>query len=426
MQIPQKFLFIKLYIWKFLWDLYMFFLFAKIACLYIHTSCKIEKDSNSANDIFELGKDTWEMAKSDGQGLKYYTLAQDLKRMILDGGIQAGERLPSENELSERYQISRHTVRKALSILANEGYIYAEHGKGTFCSELVRHTKTSRNIAVVTTYLSDYIFPKVVQGIDGIMAQKGYSIILKNTRNSRKAEAKCLEELLQKDIEGLIIEPSKSEIFCKHISLYERLEQFGIPYVFIQGCYEQMKEKPQVRMDDCKGGYLVTNHLITLGHKKILGVFKADDAQGRERHRGYVQALQEAGILYDPDNIIWFHTEDRAIKPFAALQELVRQEREFDAVVCYNDQIAVEIVKALEECHIKVPEQVSVTGYDNSFIAENSRIKLTTIAHPQDKLGEMAAKLLLELIQNPNASLQESRIFIDPELIVRDSCRKRG
>ena len=129
MQIPQKFLFIKLYIWKFLWDLYMFFLFAKIACLYIHTSCKIEKDSNSANDIFELGKDTWEMAKSDGQGLKYYTLAEDLKRMILDGGIQAGERLPSENELSERYQISRHTVRKALSILANEGYIYAEDRK---------------------------------------------------------------------------------------------------------------------------------------------------------------------------------------------------------------------------------------------------------------------------------------------------------
>ncbi len=365
------------------------------------------------------------MAKGDGQKLKYFTLAEDLKRMILDGGIQAGERLPSENELSERYQISRHTVRKALSILANEGYIYAEHGKGTFCSELVRHTKTSRNIAVVTTYLSDYIFPKVVQGIDSVLTEKGYSIILKNTRNSRKAEAKCLEELLQKDIEGLIIEPSKSEIFCKHISLYERLEQFGIPYVFIQGCYEQMKNKPQVRMDDCKGGYLVTNYLISLGHRHIIGVFKADDAQGRERHRGYVQALQEEGILYDPDNIIWFHTEDRAIKPFVALQELVRQKKEFDAVVCYNDQIAVEVVKALEECHIHVPEQVSVTGYDNSFIAENSRVKLTTIAHPQDKLGEMAAKLLLELIQNPNASVSENKVLIEPELIVRESCKKQ-
>lgn len=364
------------------------------------------------------------MAKNEGQKLKYYTLSEDLKRMILDGDIQAGDRLPSENELSRRYSISRHTVRKALAILENEGYIYAEHGKGTFCSELVRHTKTSRNIAVVTTYLSDYIFPKVVQGIDSVMTEKGYSIILKNTRNSRKAEARCLEELLQKDIEGLIIEPSKSEIFCKHISLYQRLEKLGIPIVFIQACLEQMKDKPQVKLDDCRGGYLVTNYLISLGHRNILGVFKADDTQGVERHRGYVQALQEAGILYNPDNIIWFHTEDRAIKPFASLQEIVAEGRLFDAVVCYNDQIAVEIIKALEECRLAVPEQVSVTGYDNSFIAENSRVKLTTVAHPQEKLGEMAAKLLLELIQNPNAEVSQNKVLIEPELVVRDSCRK--
>ena len=132
MQIPQKFLFIKLYIWKFLWDLYMFFLFAKIACLYIHTSCKIEKDSNSANDIFELGKDTWEMAKSDGQGLKYYTLAEDLKRMILDGGIQAGERLPSENELAEMFNVSRITIRQALQKLSVLGLVETRFGEGSF------------------------------------------------------------------------------------------------------------------------------------------------------------------------------------------------------------------------------------------------------------------------------------------------------
>ena len=365
------------------------------------------------------------MAKKDSQKLKYSRLAEDLRGMILEGKIQAGEQLPSENVLSARYQISRHTVRKALSILENEGYIYAEHGKGTFCSELVRHTKTSRNIAVVTTYLSDYIFPRVIQGIDGVMAENGYTILLKNTRNSRKAEARCLEELLQKDIEGLIIEPSKSEIFCKHVSLYARLEQYGIPYVFIQGCFAQMKDKPKVKMDDCQGGYLLAKHLVTTGHKRILGVFKADDMQGRQRHRGFVRALQEAGMLYDPDDIIWFHTEDRAVKPFAAMQELVRQGREFDAVVCYNDQIAIEVIKALEECQVDVPGQVSVTGYDNSFIAENSRIKLTTIAHPQEKLGELAAKLLLDLIQNPGGTPRESQILIKPELIVRESSQKR-
>ncbi|TGY91554.1 GntR family transcriptional regulator [Petralouisia muris] len=365
------------------------------------------------------------MVQKEGQKLKYFHLAEDLKGMILEGKVQAGEKLPSENELAERYKISRHTVRKALSILENEGYIYAEHGKGTFCSELVRHTKNSRNIAVVTTYLSDYIFPRVIQGIDEVLTDSGYSILLKSTRNSRKAEARCLEELLQKDIEGLIIEPSKSDIFCKHISLFERLEQYGVPYVFIQGCFAQMKDRPQVQMDDCQGGYLLASHLIATGHQRILGVFKADDTQGRQRHRGFVKALQEAGRMYDPDDIIWFHTEDRAVKPFAAVQEMVRQGRSFDAVVCYNDQIAVEVIKALEECRVSVPGQVSVTGYDNSFIAENSRIKLTTIAHPQEKLGEMAAKLLLDLIQNPGKVSGESQIVIKPELIVRESSGER-
>ena len=152
------------------------------------------------------------MAVNEGKQLKYFQLMEDLKEKILSGEIQAGDKLPSENELSKEYAISRQTVRKALQILQNMGYIYAEHGRGTFCSELVRHTHTSKNIAVVTTYLSDYIFPRVIAGIDSVLTAQGYSIILKNTRNSRSMEAKCLEELLQKDIDGVIIEPSKSQI----------------------------------------------------------------------------------------------------------------------------------------------------------------------------------------------------------------------
>ena len=81
--------------------------------------------------------------------------------------------------------------------------------------------KKSRNIAVVTTYISDYIFPRLIQGMDNVLSEQGYSIILKNTGNSRQKEAKCLEELLQKDIDGLIIEPSKSQLSCRHPGLYE-------------------------------------------------------------------------------------------------------------------------------------------------------------------------------------------------------------
>ncbi|MBQ8638296.1 MAG: GntR family transcriptional regulator [Lachnospiraceae bacterium] len=360
----------------------------------------------------------------NGEQLKYSRLADELKKKILDGVYRPGEKIPSENELAADYQISRHTVRKALDLLTREGYVYAEHGRGTFCSELAHRGKDSRNIAVVMTYLSDYIFPRVIQGIDQVLTENGYSIILKNTSNSRTVEARCLEELLQKDIEGLIIEPSKSDIFCKHGTLYEKLDQNGIPYVFIQGCFAQMEDKPQVRMDDYMGGYLVTRHLLDLGHQNIMGIFKADDTQGRERHRGYVAALQEAGIFYNPELVVWFHTEDRASKPVSAVREIVARRKLADGVVCYNDLTAMKVIKTLEEEGLRVPDDISVTGYDNSFIAENFRIKLTTIAHPHEKLGETAAALLLDLIrgQSENAVRQ---VVMEPELIIRESTRAK-
>ena len=363
------------------------------------------------------------MANENGK-TKYYTLMEELKQAIMSGSIKPGEKLPSENELTDRYHISRHTVRKALSILINEGYIEAEHGRGTFCSQRMGHMKNSRNVAVVTTYISDYIFPRLIQGMDKVLTENGYSIILKNTANSRTKEERVLEDILTKDIEGLIIEPSKSQIYCKHTNLYAMLDQYEIPYVFIQGVYSQMIDKPHILMDDCKGGYMVTKHLIDAGHRKILGIFKADDFQGKERHKGYVKALQEAGIAYDPDMVVWFHTEDRKTKPAMMMELFLEQKVEMDAVVCYNDQIAIEVIRCLQRNGLRVPEDISVTGYDNSVIAEGT-VGLTTITHPQEKLGEMAAELLLEKIRK--VPEEKSRIprLIQPELIVRGSTIER-
>ena len=94
--------------------------------------------------------------------MKYSQIIDDLKKQILSGKIKAGDKLPSENQLSETYGISRQTVRKALQVLEQDDYIYAVHGKGTFCSEKMRHLHKSKNIAVITTYLSDYIFMKLL------------------------------------------------------------------------------------------------------------------------------------------------------------------------------------------------------------------------------------------------------------------------
>ena len=191
----------------------------------------------------------------------------------------------------------------------------------------------------------------------------------------------------------------------------------------IQGCFPQMNDKPHVLLDDFQGGYMITKYLTDHGHKNIVGVFKADDMQGQSRHKGYVRALQEAEILYDPDKVVWFHTEDRKIHPYEAIREMAGKtlRGRMDAVVCYNDQTAQLVIRALQEEGLRIPEDVSVTGYDNSSLANQQGLRLTTIDHPQEKLGAMAAELLLSMIQNGEKEEGES-VLIQPMLIEGNSC----
>ena len=355
------------------------------------------------------------------KGKKYISLMEELKSKILSGEIRPGAKLPSENELAQEYEISRHTVRKALAILVTDGYITTKHGKGTFCSDRMAHRKNSKNIAVVTTYISDYIFPRLIQGMDRVLTEQGYSIMLKNTGNSRQKEAQCLEDILTKDVDGLIIEPSKSQILCRNMPLYEQLDRMGIPYVFIQGSYLQMKNKPTILLDDAKGAYLLTKYLIDTGHRQIAGVFKADDSQGAERHKGYVKALQEAGMSYQPELVVWFHTEDRKVKPAVMVQMMLEAELPIDAVVCYNDQIAYGVIDLLQKHNVRVPEDVLVIGFDDSSISEYSPVKITSFVHPKVEMGRAAANKLIHMLRSSDP---EQPLVLDMPLHEKESTRR--
>lgn len=356
---------------------------------------------------------------------KYYILMEQIKEDILMGRIKPGEQIPSENILSERYSLSRHTVRKAISLLVNEGYLYTEHGKGTYCLDRRKKRSESRNIGVITTYISEYIFPKVIQGIDRVFSGNGYSIVLKNTNNSSETEAMCLQDILSKDIEGLIIEPTKSAVFSSNLKFYEALDKHHIPYLFIHGYYQQLEGKPYVIMDDAAGIHSIVEYLIKLGHKKIIGIFKADDIQGINRHIGFARGLREGGLPYNPDDIIWFHTEDKGIKPFALIEQMIKSKKEIDAIVCYNDEIAFKVFELLGKLGVKVPEDISVTGFDDSYFSENCSVKLTTVRHPKELLGEEAARILLEMLKDDNYQKNPVQKLIVPELVIKDSCIKR-
>lgn len=356
---------------------------------------------------------------------KYLKLKEYLKDEILMGRIKPGEQISSENSLAEMFTISRHTVRKAVSILINEGYLTSEHGRGTYCLDRSLKRSASRNIGVIATYISEYIFPKVIQGIDSVLSRNGYSIILKSTNNNTADEHNCLKDMLGKNVEGLIIEPTKSALFSHNLELYKALETSGIPYVFIHGYHQNMEDKPYVILDDAAGMYAVVRYLAKLGHRKIIGIFKADDIQGLSRHKGYAKALADSGLPYDPDNVVLFHTEDKGVKPATAIREMIMSGRKMDAVACYNDEIAFRVFQLVEGMGLKVPEDISVTGFDDSYLSENGAVRLTSVSHPKERLGAAAAELLLDILGGKEDVRDHMQQVIEPELVIKDSCITR-
>jgi GntR family transcriptional regulator of arabinose operon len=341
------------------------------------------------------------------------------------GRIKPGELIPSEVTLAREFVLSRHTVRKAISVLVNQGFLYTEHGRGTYCQDRSSEKHDSKIIGVITTYISEYIFPRVIQGIDSVLSENSYSIMLKNSDNNKDKEALCLQEVVERNIDGLIIEPARSAVISSHLKYYDALDAHNIPYIFIHGYHQQLENRSYLLLDDRKGMHMAVAYLTQLGHKNIFGIFKADDIQGVNRHKGYTDALTGAGLTYNPDHVIWYHTDDRDSKPKVTIKQMLESDEKIDAIACYNDQIAFSIFETLNGMGIEVPADISLTGFDDSYFSTNCPVKITTVTHPKEKFGGTAAELLLRLLKDEDYLHNPIQKVIQPELVVKDSCVKR-
>ena len=357
----------------------------------------------------------------DAQGrTKYYALMEKIKQEILDGVIKLGEKLPSEHELQKKYGVSRYTVRKALAILIEEGYIVAEHGRGTFCSERLGGGTEAKKILFLAVE-ENMELEALIEGMKVALNETGYQIIVKNTRHNSETEKQIIKESLQSaEFCGLIVEPSRSQVMCPHQNLYEMLEEYQIPYLFLKGVYPGMEQKDCILKNDFQGSYLSTRYLVKQGHRSIIGIFSSDDYQGMEQHRGYVKALQEAGILYCPELVIWVHEEDKKTKPHKLIQKFIQNNVKIDAILSQTDEMANNIIKTLNRYGKRVPEDISVVANDR---IEGTNKNLTTIAYQQEEIGNRCGKLLLQKIKKEK---REWESFCSPKLIIGDTTKNRG
>lgn len=349
---------------------------------------------------------------------KYKKIVDWVKKQVESGSIKPGERLNSENELTEIFQMSRQTIRHAISELEKDNIIERRQGSGTYISNVFkRKTENTMNIAVVTTYVDDYIFPSIIKGMEEVISEAGYTLQIAFTHNSVEKEYSVIKNILDRNMaDGIIIEPTKSGIPNPNVELYNKIIQQQIPAIFFNSYYPEI-HLPYVVLDDKKTGYKATKHLIESGHKRIAGIFKSDDRQGHLRYAGYVQALTEAGLrLYD-ENVLWIDTEDLRNLSVES-KRVLKRLKECTACVCYNDLAAQEIIKIANKHDIKIPKDLSLVSIDNSDIAVNSSVPLTSVSHPKTELGKKVALNLIQMIQENNSN---ATFEFEPELTLRES-----
>ncbi|TXK70272.1 GntR family transcriptional regulator [Paenibacillus sp. N3.4] len=354
---------------------------------------------------------------------KYLQLKQEILSWLHAGKLKPNDQMPSENEIAEQFQMSRQTVRQTFGELEQEGWLYRIQGKGTFVStpqtQIARDVQT---IGILTTYISDYIFPHIVRGAEAALRAKGYRLLLSSTDNDKEKEKESLNMMLSQPLSGLIIEPTKSAEGNPNLSYYLSLDYHNIPYLMINERYPEMN-CPSLTVDDEEGGFKAAEHLIALGHRRIAGFFKTDDLQGVNRLKGFIRAHRHYQIPLLPELVIHYTTEEKKYKPFDSTIKMLGfgEEERPTAFVCYNDELAIHLLEAVRTTGLQVPQDISIVGFDDSSLATATEVKLTTLSHPKMELGTDAAEILIEMIENRRGSSMPKGKLYKPELIVRES-----
>ena len=352
---------------------------------------------------------------------KYLQVADILRKEIAEGIFRDGQTLMTEEELRQRFNVSRQTIRQAIALLEDDGLVDRRRGSGTY----VRHGPRRRqqgtlHVGVVTTYITDYIFPNIVSGIESVLSENGVVMNLSATYNDTVAERNILERMLDGQVDGLIVEGARTAKENENEDLYRRLAERNIPVLFMNSYYPGMSNVPHVVMDDYGGGRIAAREVLSRGYRRPGGMFKVDDLQGKERLKGFLDEMRSEGVSIPDERLLLFGTDERmnwqSTREGKAFVDRLKK-READCVTCYNDVFATSLMGILQREGMKLPEEMGFIGFDNAVYAELSTPKLTTLGHPKEAFGSLVAEKLLRMINGE----RERSVNMAWTLIERDS-----
>lgn len=306
-------------------------------------------------------------------------------------------------------KISEATRQKILNIVKEKNYI-----PNKMAQSLV--TKKTKTIGLIIPDIRNPFFTDIARGAEDKAVREGYNIILCNTDENIEKETRAFNTLTEKMVDGIIFAPSsKTEFNSSEYKISSK------PIVLVDKELNIENLKGVVSLDNEDGTYLEIKHLVGIGHKNILylsGPLKSEIS--KNRLKGYKKALKESNIKFNEDLVI------QGEYSFEWGYEVVKNldKINFTAICAANDLIAIGAIKALKERGIKIPQDISVVGFDDIQTANIIEPQLTTIKQNSYNMGYESASILINNLENNEINNIEKMIF-KPELIIRSSTSQK-
>ncbi len=278
--------------------------------------------------------------------------------------------------------------------------------------------QATNTIGMLVTSSTNPFFAEVVRGVERYCLSQGYSLILCNTEGDTETARACLQMLIRKRIDGLLLLCTDT-----HTDLTGLLQQHEDLPLVIMDWGPATPHSDRIQDNSLRGGWLATRHLLELGHTAIACITGPHFKQpAQARLVGYHQAMQEAGCTVDPGWIVEGNFDCQS--GWQAMQHLLRLPNRPTAVLACNDLMAMGVLRAAAEAGLRVPADLSVIGYDNIPFAQWLTPSLSSINQPKESLGELAVQTLLERIHDP---AQPGRsLLLEPNLVARESTAAPG
>lgn len=335
----------------------------------------------------------------------YLQIKEMVETMIENGELKPGDRILTEAEMMEKYQVSRVTIKNAYKLLVEEGIIFRIAGKGSFVSSKEHLLDTDRElkrIGFLSPMINDSFTMNLFQGVEEGCKEAGLMLMIRQV-TLQSEERKAIKDMIQCGAEGLIIFPVDGETYSEEIL---NLKTRNFPFVLVDRYLPGIKTN-SVTSDNYLGGFLGTEYLIGKGHTHIgiISGTKSTTASSEDRFQGYLDAIKKNQIMTNPSywltriDELTYQQED-IYKQY--ISDWLSSNPNMTAVFAFSSLMAEQVYQVARAMDKRIPEQLAILSYDNPDIKiMDTSPFFSSIDQNVEEMGLQAVQLLIKSLHDP-------------------------